>query len=108
MAKANIKPLGSHVLVQRSQAADVTKGGIVLPEKGKEKPKEGKIIAVGSGKVLDDGKRVHEAAAQKAGQPQGGPQAGQPDGGAPQGGAAGGKSGEDIKDAEFTVKDDKR
>ncbi len=58
MAKQSIKPLGSHVLVQRSQAADTSRGGIHLPEKAKDKPKEGKIIAVGSGKVTDDGKRA--------------------------------------------------
>jgi chaperonin GroES len=57
MAKANIKPIGSHVIVQRSNAADVSKGGIVLPEKAKDKPKEGTIIAVGNGKMLEDGKR---------------------------------------------------
>ncbi len=57
MPKTDIKPIGSHVIVQRSSAADVSKGGIVLPEKAKDKPKEGKVIAVGNGKVLEDGKR---------------------------------------------------
>jgi len=57
MAKATIKPIGSHVIVQRSSAADVSKGGIVLPEKAKDKPKEGTIVAVGNGKMLEDGKR---------------------------------------------------
>lgn len=57
MAKSNLKPIGSHVIVQRSSAADVTKGGIIIPEKGKEKPKEGKVLAVGNGKMLEDGKR---------------------------------------------------
>lgn len=57
MAKNAIKPIGDHVLVKRSNAAEVSAGGIVLPENAKEKPKEGKIIAVGNGKVLDDGKR---------------------------------------------------
>lgn len=56
MAKA-IKPLGAHVLVKRASPAEVSKGGIVLPETAKDKPKEGKIIAVGNGKVLDDGSR---------------------------------------------------
>jgi chaperonin GroES len=51
------KPLGSHVLVQRSSPAEKSAGGIIIPEKGKEKPKEGKIVAVGNGKVLEDGKR---------------------------------------------------
>ncbi|GDY11242.1 10 kDa chaperonin [Planctomycetota bacterium] len=57
MAKSNLKPIGSHVIVQRSSAADVSKGGIIIPEKGKEKPKEGKVLAVGNGKMLEDGKR---------------------------------------------------
>lgn len=56
--KQSIRPLGSHVLLQRSSAEDTSKGGIVLPEKAKEKPKEGKIVAVGNGKVLEDGKRA--------------------------------------------------
>ena len=58
MAKSNIKPLGNHVLVQRSQAADTSKGGIHLPEKAKDKPKEGTIVAVGNGKMMEDGKRA--------------------------------------------------
>jgi len=57
MSKTTLKPLGSHVLVQRASAADVSKGGIVLPEKAKDKPKEGKVIAIGNGKMLEDGKR---------------------------------------------------
>ncbi len=57
MPKTDIKPIGSNVIVQRSSAADISKGGIVLPEKAKDKPKEGKVIAVGNGKVLEDGKR---------------------------------------------------
>ncbi len=57
MSKAAPKPLGSHVLVQRSSAADKSNGGIIIPEKGKEKPKEGKVVAVGNGKVMEDGKR---------------------------------------------------
>ncbi len=58
MAKPNIKPLGNHLIIQRSTPAEVSKGGIIIPEKGKEKPKEGKIVAVGNGKVMDDGKRA--------------------------------------------------
>ena len=57
MSKPAIKPVGSHVIVQRSSAADKSAGGIVLPEKAKDKPKEGKVIAVGNGKMLEDGKR---------------------------------------------------
>lgn len=54
---ANITPLGEKVLVKRLEAEEKTAGGIVLPDTAKEKPKEGKIIALGSGKLLDDGKR---------------------------------------------------
>ena len=53
-----VKPLGDKVLVKRLEAEAKTKGGIVLPDTAKEKPKEGKIIAVGDGKLLDDGKRA--------------------------------------------------
>ena len=54
---ASITPLGDKILVKRLEAEEKTAGGIVLPDSAKEKPKEGKIIAVGSGKLLDDGKR---------------------------------------------------
>jgi len=57
MAKG-IKPLGDRILVKRVEAEEKTAGGIVLPDTAKEKPKEGEVIAVGSGKVLDNGKRV--------------------------------------------------
>ena len=60
-----VKPLGDRILVQRVEAEERTKGGIVLPDTAKEKPKEGKVIAVGSGKVLDNGER--SAVAVKAG-----------------------------------------
>jgi len=53
----NVKPLGDKVLVKRLEAEEKTAGGIVLPDTAKEKPKEGKIIALGSGKLLEDGKR---------------------------------------------------
>ncbi len=57
MSKPTIKPVGSHVIVQRSTPSEKSAGGIVLPEKAKDKPTEGKVIAVGNGKVLEDGKR---------------------------------------------------
>jgi len=50
-----IKPLGDKVLVKRLEAEEVTAGGIVLPDTAKEKPKEGKIIALGRGRQLKDG-----------------------------------------------------
>lgn len=52
------KPIGEKLLVKRLEAEDKTAGGIVLPETAKEKPKEGKIIALGDGKLLDNGKRA--------------------------------------------------
>lgn len=52
-----IKPLNDRILVKRLEAEEITKGGIVLPETAKEKPKEGEVIAVGPGKMLDSGKR---------------------------------------------------
>lgn len=50
-----IRPLADRVLVQRLEAETQTAGGIVLPDTAKEKPQRGKVVAVGSGKVLDDG-----------------------------------------------------
>jgi chaperonin GroES len=52
-----IKPLNDRILVKRLEAEEKTKGGIVLPETAKEKPKEGEVIAVGPGKILESGKR---------------------------------------------------
>ena len=51
----NIKPLADRIIVKPLEAEEKTKGGIVLPDTAKEKPQEGKIIAVGKGKVLDNG-----------------------------------------------------
>lgn len=53
-----VVPLGNRLLIQRLEAEDKTKGGIVLPETAKEKPKEGKVISVGKGKVSDEGKVI--------------------------------------------------
>ena len=55
MAKPNIIPLRDKVLVEPSKAEEKTAGGIVLPDTAKEKPKQGTVIAVGTGKPLDDG-----------------------------------------------------
>jgi chaperonin GroES len=52
-----IRPLADKVLVQRLEAENKTAGGIVLPDTAKEKPQRGKIVSVGEGKLLDDGKR---------------------------------------------------
>ena len=55
--KAKIRPIGDQILLQRAEAEEVTAGGILLPESAKEKPKEGIIISLGEGKVLDSGER---------------------------------------------------
>jgi len=51
-----IRPLQDRVIVKRIEEAEKTKGGIIIPDTAKEKPMEGKVIAVGKGKVLEDGK----------------------------------------------------
>ena len=56
--KVAIRPLGDKVLVQRLEAADVSAGGIVLPDSAKEKPAEGTVIALGEGRLLKDGSRT--------------------------------------------------
>ena len=58
MANVNIKPLGDRVLVQALEEKEVKKGGIIIPDTAKEKPQEGKIVAVGTGKRDDDGKLI--------------------------------------------------
>jgi chaperonin GroES len=52
-----LSPIGEKILVKRLEAEEKTKGGIVLPDTAKEKPKEGKVIAVGEGRLGKDGKR---------------------------------------------------
>ncbi len=53
-----IRPLHDRVLVQRVEEEEKTKGGIIIPDSAKEKPAEGKVVAVGDGKILEDGKKV--------------------------------------------------
>jgi len=53
-----IRPLADKVIVQRVEAQAVTAGGIVLPDSAKEKPQRGKVIAVGDGRMTDDGTRA--------------------------------------------------
>ncbi|HJX70048.1 MAG TPA: co-chaperone GroES [Dehalococcoidia bacterium] len=55
---AKLQPLGDRVIVKATQREEKTKGGIVLPDTAKEKPQEGKVIAVGPGKLSEDGKRI--------------------------------------------------
>jgi chaperonin GroES len=54
----NIRPLQDRVIVQRLDEEEKTKGGIIIPDTAKEKPQEGKVVAVGKGKVGDDGKLI--------------------------------------------------
>jgi chaperonin GroES len=58
MANVNVRPLGDRVLVQAVEEKEVKKGGIIIPDTAKEKPQEAKVIAVGSGKTDDNGKKV--------------------------------------------------
>lgn len=53
-----IRPLGEKVLVKPTEVQEVKKGGIIIPDTAKEKPQEGEVIAVGTGRVTDDGKVI--------------------------------------------------
>ncbi len=50
-----VRPLHDRVLVQRLDTEETTKGGIIIPDTAKEKPQEGKVVAVGTGRILEDG-----------------------------------------------------
>ncbi|MFO8083970.1 MAG: co-chaperone GroES [Desulfobacterales bacterium] len=54
----NLRPLQDRILVKRVEQESTTKGGIIIPDSAKEKPAEGKVFAVGNGKMGDDGKRI--------------------------------------------------
>ena len=54
----NVRPLQDRILVTRVAEAEKTRGGIIIPDSAKEKPKEGKVVAVGNGKMNEDGKRI--------------------------------------------------
>jgi chaperonin GroES len=53
-----LQPLADRLVVKPSQKEEMTKGGIYLPDTAKEKPQEGEVVAVGPGKMTDDGKRI--------------------------------------------------
>ena len=53
-----IRPLHDRILVKRLEEQEVKKGGIIIPDTAKEKPQEAKVIAVGNGKVTEDGKKI--------------------------------------------------
>ena len=54
----NIRPLHDRIIIQRLEEGEQRVGGIIIPDSAKEKPQQGKVIAAGSGKTKDDGKRV--------------------------------------------------
>jgi len=54
----NLKPLGDRVIVKPKEKEDMTRSGIVLPDTATEKPQEGSVLAVGPGRILDNGKRI--------------------------------------------------
>jgi len=54
----NVKPLADRVLVKPLEAEEKTKGGIIIPDNAKEKPQKGEVIAVGSGKVAENGQKI--------------------------------------------------
>ena len=53
-----VRPLADRILVKREEASETVRGGIIIPDTAKEKPQEGKVVAVGPGRVDDEGKRV--------------------------------------------------
>ena len=57
-AKTKLRPLHDRILIKRLEEGDAKHGSIIIPDTAKEKPQEGKVIAVGNGKVTDDGKRL--------------------------------------------------
>jgi len=54
----NLKPLDDRIVIKQSEAEEKTAGGIILPDAAQEKPQIGKVVAIGPGKLLDDGKRA--------------------------------------------------
>jgi chaperonin GroES len=56
--KTKLRPLHDRILVKRVEEEEVRRGGIIIPDTAKEKPQEGKVIAVGAGKVGEDGKKI--------------------------------------------------
>jgi chaperonin GroES len=63
MAKLKIRPLDDRVVVEPMEAEEMTAGGIVLPDTAKEKPQRGKVVAVGPGKLLENGQRAEMSVA---------------------------------------------
>lgn len=57
-SKIRLQPMGERIVIQRVESEETTAGGIVLPDSAREKPARGTVIAIGSGKLLDDGSRA--------------------------------------------------
>jgi chaperonin GroES len=57
-AKLRLQPMGERIVIKRVESEETTAGGIVLPDSAREKPARGTVIAIGSGKLLDDGSRA--------------------------------------------------
>jgi len=57
----NVRPLSDRVLVKRLEEEETTKGGIIIPDTAKEKPQQGRVVAIGEGKLLDNGTRITPA-----------------------------------------------
>lgn len=57
-AEVKLRPLGAHILVEPVEQDETTPGGVILPETAKEKPQQGRVLAVGPGELLEDGKRA--------------------------------------------------
>jgi chaperonin GroES len=55
---AKVRPLGDRILVKRLEEEEVMKGGIIIPDTAKEKPQRGEVVAIGLGRLDDDGKRI--------------------------------------------------
>ena len=56
--KTKLRPLHDRILVKRMEEEEVRRGGIIIPDTAKEKPQEGKVMAVGTGRVTDEGKKI--------------------------------------------------
>ena len=65
MAAVNVRPLSDRVLVQPIEEQETKKGGIIIPDTAKEKPQEGKVVALGTGKIDDNGKKIDFTANKK-------------------------------------------
>jgi chaperonin GroES len=58
MNSVNVRPLNDRILVKRMEEDTTTPGGIIIPDSAKEKPQKGQVVAAGTGRILDDGKKI--------------------------------------------------